>query len=348
VGALAVADEAPAPGTARPVADGVWWVRLPLPFALDHVNVWLVDGADGWTLVDCGLAWAPAREALAAALDATLRGRPLRRVLVTHYHPDHVGLAHWACGRHGARLLMPRAEWLLARVLGADRAPALPALWRRFYAAAGLPAEPARLLEERGNAYPRGVPAVPDAAHRLRGGDRVSLGGPGAWAAHTTGGHAPEHASLWRARDRVLLAGDAVLPRISPNVSVWPGEPDADPVADFLAGLRQLAALDDRPDDAPALVLPAHGAPYRGLARRCAELAAHHAERLALVEGACRAAPRTAWEVTTLLFPRPLDAHQLSFAVGEAVAHLNHLVAAGRLARGAGAGGVDRYGPPPV
>jgi len=307
------------------VAPGVLWVRQPLPFALDHINLWLVAGDHGWTLVDTGIGSARSRAMWDAIFADALNGAGLERVIVTHFHPDHMGLAAWMVERFGVELWMTQAEWLFARLLHQDRTAEFARTHADFYARCGLDDEGRAALAERGNAYPKGVPSVPARYRRIRHGDVIRIGTHD-WRVIGGGGHSPEHASLYCDDLKVLISGDQVLPRISPNVSVWPAEPEADPLSDFLAALDRLRGL---PPD--TLVLPSHGLPFRGLEARLDDLAAHHADRLAETLAACRDRPRNAAEITRLLFPRRLDAHQLSFAVGEALAHINHLVRRGDL-----------------
>jgi len=320
--------EPPPEGAAREIVPGLWWVRMPLPFALDHVNLWLIDdGADGWTVIDCGIASDRSRAIWEQVFATTLKGRPVTRVLATHFHPDHVGLADWIAARDGARLWMSRTEWLMARMLSQNTRPELDEAWLGFYRSAGVPADWLQGLAVRGNAYPRGVPSVPASFMRLSDGDRIRLG-EREWRVIIGQGHSPEHVCLWSEDTGILIAGDQILPRISPNVSIWPSEPAADPLADFLRSLERLRELPDG-----TLILPSHGLPFRGLHARAGQLAAHHEERLSDVLRACAEAPRSAADVTRFLFPRALDAHQLSFALGEAVAHLTYLTARGRLLR---------------
>ncbi len=314
-------------------APGVWGLRLPLPFQLNHINVWLLadrmaDGRDAWTLIDTGVASNLTRGLWEQVAAAFLGSAPVRRVIVTHFHPDHIGLADWLCRRFDAPLAMTRTEWLLARMLCLDNSDEIAEAGRRFYGAMGLEAPVLTALTARGNAYARGVPVVPATFDRLCDGDRLRIGDRD-WTLLTAGGHSPEHACLYSTDGQpVLIAGDMVLPRISPNVSVWPAEPFADPLAEFLGGLRRLRALP-----ADTTVLPSHGPVFQDLHGRIDELLRHHDDRLAEAERDCAQGGRTVAEITQAMFPRTLDTHQMSFAAGEALAHLNHLVATGRLQR---------------
>lgn len=327
----------PAEGAVLDVADGISWVRMPLPFALDHINLWLLRDGDGWVVVDCGVASNRTRTAWEAVFDTALAGRPVTRVIVTHFHPDHMGLGAWICERFGAELLMTQTEWLYARLLSQDRSASMAESSRQFYALAGLDEERLAAMAQRGNPYPHGVPEVPATYRRLRHGTRLGIGGR-TWQVIVGGGHSPEHACLWCAEAGILISGDQVLPRISPNVSVWPAEPDADPIMDFLDALARLETLPEE-----TLVLPSHGLPFHGLRPRCRQLTEHHRERFEETLAACAEAPRTVMDLTAILFRRPLDTHQLSFAVGEALAHLNHLLVQGTLRRELDRAGILRF-----
>ncbi|QJE74829.1 MBL fold metallo-hydrolase [Aerophototrophica crusticola] len=310
---------------------------MPLPFALDHVNLWLLRDGEGWAVVDTGISSNRTRAIWETVFAQHLGGLPVSRVIVTHFHPDHLGLAGWITERFGVGLWMTRTEWLLGRMLSLDGGPDLLASNRRFHEEAGLTADQIAALEERGHAFPKGVPSVPAGFTRMVDGGELRIGDH-TWRVTTAGGHAPEHACLTCADLGLFIAGDMVLPRISPNVSVWPSEPEADPLSDFLEGLAKLKA--GQPDS--LLVLPSHGLPFHGLHARIDQLAAHHQERLEEVVAACRLRPTSVGELTGILFRRPMDAHQLSFAVGEALAHLNHLLQQGRLSRERDSAGVLR------
>jgi glyoxylase-like metal-dependent hydrolase (beta-lactamase superfamily II) len=310
------------------IVAGLYGLRLELPFALDHVNIWLCPARDGWTVIDAGLADEPTRERWRDLRRGLLADRPIRRVLATHYPPDHMGLAGWLCAETGAELWTSRTEWLLARLYAQDVSDEWMAAGRRFDRRAGLDAA---LIEERaarGNLYRRRVAPPPGSFRRVQDGDRLRLD-TADWAADweviVGRGHAPEMICLFSAEINVLIAGDQVLPRISPNVSVWPSEPAANPLAEFLSSLARFREL---PED--CLVLPSHGPPFRGLRARIDQLGAHHEERLAATLDAC-SAPATVAEVIPKLFDRPLDSHQLQFALGESLAHLNYLVDRGEL-----------------
>ena len=334
-----VTDQPPLPGHANAIAPGVLWLRMPLPFALNHVNVWLLDDGDGYALVDCGYGDAPTRAAWRHLFATTLRDRRLRRIIATHYHPDHLGNAAWLAAHFGCPIFMTQAEYLTAHAMIGQQASVGQPDIRAMFARHGMSAEHLAALAARGNHYRRGVPEAPHAFSRMIDGDTLAIGDRD-WRVITGYGHSPEHAALAARDARILIAGDMLLPRISTNVAVWPGEPDGDPVARFLASLARFETLP-----ADTLVLPSHGPPFRGIAARIAKLREHHATRLAELHEALAAAgePQSAEQVIPILFRRPLDLQQRFFAMGEAIAHLNHLWRDGRARRIVATDGAIRY-----
>jgi glyoxylase-like metal-dependent hydrolase (beta-lactamase superfamily II) len=329
-------DAAPAPGPVTEVADGVLWLRMPLPFALDHINLWALADGDGWTLVDTGINRDETKELWRDLFAGPLAGRPAGRLICTHFHPDHFGLAGWLCGEHGIGLTMTRAEWTMGTMIRLDTEGAFSRSMADFYRGHGLGEEWTGPLAARGNMYATRVDLPPNSYLRIVDGDEIDIGGR-VWRVIVGTGHAPEHACLYCADLGVLISGDQVLPRITSNVSVWASEPDADPLADFLGSLDRFRGL---PED--TLVLPSHGLPFRGLDGRLDDLARHHDDRLAEVAEAC---PdwRSAADIVPVLFRRELDGHQMTFAMGESIAHLAYLEAQGRLASGRGDDGIMRY-----
>ena len=329
----------PAPGAAIEVAPGILWVRMPLPFALDHINLWLLAEDDGWTLVDCGLGNAATRDLWTTHFGTTMRGLPLRRIVATHCHPDHLGNAAWLAARFACRVQMTLGEFLAAHALidarAAHSADATLALFR----AHGMCADDVAALARRGNHYASLVPEAPASFDRIIPGEMVTAGGT-AWNTIFGYGHSSEHVALASAARGVLISGDMLLPRISTNVSVWPSDPDGDPLGRFLTSIAAFLPLS-----ADTLVLPSHGLPFRGVALRVAQLTAHHDARLAELETAIRAAPTpvTATQMIPVLFRRELDLQQRFFAIGEAVAHLNHLWRGGRIRRTAAADGTLQF-----
>ncbi|TFW28316.1 MBL fold metallo-hydrolase [Massilia horti] len=334
-------DILPAPGRLQEVAPDVFWVRMPLPFALDHINLWLlrdeVDGRQGWSVIDSGVATDATKAAWEQLFAGELAGQPLLRVFATHCHPDHVGLADWLCERFGAPFWITTGEFGFARMMaaalpGADG----PAAITHFERHGLLDPDMLEQMRSRRNYYPSLVPAVPQAYVRLQDGQEVRIGKAN-WRVITGFGHSPEHAALYCDEKHLLVSGDMVLPRISTNVSVFAVEPEGNPLQLYLDSLGKFAGL---PED--TLVLPSHGKPFRGLHTRIAQLRAHHVERLAEVVVAC-AEPRSAVDIVPLMFRRKLDAHQLSFALGEALAHLHKLWADGILRRVPGLDGIIRF-----
>ncbi len=332
----------PDPGEAIEVAPRILWLRMPLPFALDHINLWLLAEHDGWTLIDCGYGSDATRALWERHFPTTLQGRPIRRIVATHCHPDHVGNAAWLSTRFGAPVAMTHAEFLTAHAMADEHSgygivPTID-LFRKH----GMTAEHVTALEARGNRYRRGVPDLPSAFDRLLDGD-TQRAGETAWTIVEGHGHSPEHASLFSGELGVLISGDMLLPKISTNVSVWAAEPDGDPLGRFLDSIATFEAL---PPD--TLVLPSHGLPFRGITVRVAQLRAHHAARLEELVAAIEAArsPLTAADLVPVLFRRELDLQQRYFAMGEAIAHLNHLWHRERLDRHVDADGRIEFATP--
>ena len=340
-------DTLPDTGTCLQVAPGVYWLRMGLPFALNHINLWLLedefdDGSGigsvpGWTAIDCGIANEMTRDAWHKIFAEGLRGLPIKRVLATHCHPDHVGLADWLCQRWQAPLWMTTGEYTYARLMTASMGGFNGEAMLQHYQHHGL-TDPALIdqLEERKHYFRKLVPSVPDAYVRIQDNQSIRIGQHD-WRVITGSGHTPEHASLYCAALNVLISGDMVLPRISTNVSVIAIEPESNPVQEYLDSLAKFA---DLPKD--TLILPSHGKPFSGLHIRIQQLNDHHAARLAEVIDAC-AKPQSAAEIVPLMFPRKLNGHQLSFALGEALAHLHKLWFDGVLLRRIDADGVFRF-----
>jgi glyoxylase-like metal-dependent hydrolase (beta-lactamase superfamily II) len=352
----------PEPGHVMEVAPGVKWIRMGLPFALDHINLWLLrdtlDGLEGWTIVDCCIDRPESRAQWEQIFDNALEGLPVLRVIVTHMHPDHIGLAHWLCEQwsapaagptqvaasapggpapsprqpagehHVCRMWISATDYTSARIgsqstvgFGGEAAAV-------FFASHGM-SDPETLaqIKKRSGYYPSLVPAVPRQYRRLMDGQTLRIGGQ-AWHCISGFGHAPEHIALHCPVLGVLISGDMVLPRISTNVSVHEQEPEADSLTLFLDSLDKYLPLADH-----TLVLPSHGKPFTGLHERVQQLKDHHRDRLAELMGACRETPCSAMDIIPVLFNRALDLHQITFAMGEAVAHLHYLWHGGQLQR---------------
>ncbi len=317
--------EPPAEGSAVTVAPGVLWMRLPLPMALDHVNVYALDDGNGWTIVDTGIASKRGVALWQDLLAGPLAGKPVTRVIVTHHHPDHVGMAGWF-QTQGARLLMTRTAWLYARMLVLDvqdrPTPEQITFWRAAGMEVGLLA---KRSGERPFNFSDAVAAMPLGFTRMAEGDIIRAGNRD-WVVRLGSGHAPDHATLWSMDGTLVLGGDQLLPNISPNIGVYPTEPDANPLQDWLESTKRFApfATDDH------LVLPGHKLPFRGLPFRLTQMAANHETALDRLR-AHLAVPATAAQCFVPLFRRDIGSGEYGLALVEAVAHLNYLLQRGEV-----------------
>lgn len=326
----------PLPGETTAILPDLHWVRMPLPFPPHHVNCWLLRDGDGWLLIDTSarvegtLAWWD------SIFENVLEGRPVTRMLATHFHYDHVGLAGYMCERWQAPLLMSRTEYFLSRLLLAEDPESLREQQLELGRKAGAPESYLRYLENRSALYRTEVTPLPPSFQRLRAGDSLRIGGRD-WRVRIGQGHAPEMVCLYCAELGVLIGADQILPRISPYIGVMSWEMEGDPLSDFLASNHSFL---DLPED--TLVLPSHGDPFTGLHTRIAWLEDHHAERLATLSAALET-PLTAYDASRVLFPRVMENSQISFVLGEGMAHLHRLMATGEVVREEGADGLPRY-----
>ncbi len=343
-------DVLPLEGVAMEIAPGIKWVRMALPFALDHINLWLLRDrqpdafgnlVDGWTVVDCCIDSATTRAQWERVFSSSLEGLPILRVIVTHMHPDHIGLAHWLCEHWKVRLWISATDYNVARTAVYDRNGFGGEASADFYSLHGMQdGEFLQHVRGRVSYFPTLVPALPPSFRRIMDGDIVEIGGC-SWRCISGYGHAPEHIALHCAESSVLISGDMVLPRISTNVSVHAVEPESNPLELFLTSLLRYLELP-----ADTLVLPSHGKPFQGLHERIQQLQNHHRDRLAEILEAAKGGPLSAADVPPIMFKRKLDAHQMTFAMGEALAHLHLLWFDGRLQRVLDAAGVHQFHSP--
>ena len=327
----------PLPRHAVDVAPGVKWIRMPLPFALEWINLWLIEDGDGWALVDTGIATEETREHWRALFDGVMGGKPITRVLITHMHPDHVGLAGWLTRKFDAPLWMSRLEYITCRMLVADTGREAPEAGVDFYRAAGWSEDQIATYKARFGGFGKAVSRLPDAYRRLSDGQELTIGGE-VWRVVMCCGHSPEHACLFRPSDGIVISGDQILPRISSNVSVFPTEPEADPLADWIASCRKL--IDALPET--VLTLPAHNEPFYGAHKRLDALITGHERGLSRLLSRL-SEPKRAIDCFGALFARKIGDGDLSMATGETLAHLNCLIRRGAVARARDGDGVDWY-----
>ena len=329
--------EGPKIGGGLEIAPGVVWMRMPLGGSLAFINVWGLKDEGGWTLVDTGMQGPQTTEAWLKAFAGPLLGEPVVRVIVTHMHPDHIGMAGWITRKFRCRLWITRMEYLMCRLLAADTGREAPEEGVEFYRAAGWTQDSLDLYATRFGGFGRALHALPDAIRRIVDGEVLTIGGR-EWRVVTGAGHSPEHACLWCPELKLFISGDQVLPKITSNVSVFPTEPEGDPLDDWLVSLARIKRVV--PDD--VLVLPAHNDPFFGLHARVDELINFHEgalERLQRLIGE----KKRAIDVFGVLFKRQINQGVLSMATGESLAHLNCLIRRGLAEKDRDAAGVDWY-----
>ncbi len=327
----------PETGSVMPVLDGLVWLRMPLPFALSHINLWLLEDAGDWVIIDTGIHNDDTRSVWRRTFTDAMRGRPASRIVATHLHPDHVGCAGWLAGVFDADLCMSRDEYLLCRELVADTGRAAPDAGVRFYRQAGVDAENIERYKKMFGFFGKFVSPLPDGYVRLQDADRLNIDAE-AWEIIVGRGHSPEHTSLFNSQRNVVISGDQLLPTISSNVSVFPRAPTANPLRDWLDSLGTMQAR--LPED--VLVLPAHGKPFRGAHARLAALMDEHLTNLDALFEFCKE-PKRAVDVFPVLFKSRITGTNLIMATGEAVAHLNYLLDKSELVAGRDDAGVLWY-----
>jgi glyoxylase-like metal-dependent hydrolase (beta-lactamase superfamily II) len=310
----------PQAGELHEMAPGVFWLRMPLPMSLDHINLYVLEDGDGVALVDTGLSTDDSRQHWEQLFAGPLAGRKVTRVIVTHYHPDHLGLAGWLCEKFDARLWISRSEFLLGKSLVLDMRADVPDEAIKFYQRAGWSDKALDILKGAGWGNLAKIMAVlPLSYKRMTGGDVLRIG-ENDWTCVPGNGHSPEHICLHQPELGLLISGDQLLPRITSNISVYPTEPDANPLQDWFDSLDHLATLPEN-----TLVLPAHNEPFTGVQIRVQQLIDDHRGKLDRLLEHIKTAPRTAVECFEILFKRKLIGHEYGMGTGEALAHLHHL-----------------------
>jgi glyoxylase-like metal-dependent hydrolase (beta-lactamase superfamily II) len=321
-------DDVPEPGQVREIVPGVLWLRMPLPMALDHINLYLLEDHDGWWIVDTGIAIGPTEELWEQIFDRYLEGKPVKAVISTHFHPDHTGMAGWLCEKWRVPFYMTRLEYLSG--LSFSRMQREDFSWssEQFLQRSGYSPQQIDEARERFGGFGPYIKPMPMAYRRLVDGDALTIN-DNRWRVVVGSGHSPEHACLYSGALNILISGDQVIPKITSNISVMGGEPEANPLKAWFNSLEQfLGALP-----ADTLVLPAHNAPFYGLHERLRFLIEHHEDHLLALEEACVTGSPTAMDLLPVLFKRELDESQIGLAVGECIAHLNYLHQRGQLER---------------
>lgn len=318
----------PEAGEVREVAPGVKWVRMPLPFVLKWINLWLIEDGPGWTLVDTGVGTDETQQHWNRIFAQELKGKPITRVICTHMHPDHVGLSGWITRKYECRLWISRLEYTMCRSLASDTGLEAPDDGIQFYREAGWDEAALDSYRMRFGGFGKGMMRLPDSFRRLKDEDVIEIGGRN-WRVITGSGHSPEHVCLWQEELGLFISGDQLLPRISSNVSVFPTEPEGDPLTDWLNSCAKLK--EAVPGD--VLVLGAHNEPFTGAHPRLQHLIDGHERAMNRVEARLRERPRRAIDLFSALFAREIGPDLLNMATGEALAHLNCLVGRGRVRR---------------
>jgi glyoxylase-like metal-dependent hydrolase (beta-lactamase superfamily II) len=317
--------EIPEPGYWQQISPGILWLRMPLPFDLNHINLYLIEDYDlttktkGYALIDTGIGLDKTREIWDKLLDKL--DFPLTKVIVTHMHPDHIGMAGYLVDRYRVSLYMSHSEYFVARALCAGSRGASDWQDDEYLTRCGMPLEyVAKASSNRKNnkGVSQVILPIPLKYERLQEGDALEIGS-NQWQVIIGRGHSPEHVCLYNRKAGVLISGDHVLPIISPNIGVYSTEPNANSLKMYLDTLPQFKEL---PKD--TLVLPSHKQPFKGLHTRVDDLIAHHHQHLNNLMVFCETG-KTIKECLPVLFKRELNQHNMFFAIAEAFSHLNYL-----------------------
>ena len=330
-------EKRPELGETIEVAPGIHWIRMRLPMQLNHINLWLLEDGDGWTVVDSGIRNEETANAWKTLFAGPMGGKPVKRVIITHMHPDHIGLAGWLVRKFDVELWITRTEFLMCRNLVADTGQEAPQEGVRFYRAAGWGDELIENYKARFGGFGHGVYKLPNSYRRIGEGSEFDIGRR-KWRVVTGNGHSPEHACLWCPEENIVISGDQLLPRISSNVSVHPTEPEANPLQDWLDSCNKLKTV--LPSD--ILVLPSHNEPFRGAHLRLDELIAGHESGMNKLSDLC-GEPQRAIDVFPALFRAKITTGVYGMATGESIAHLNCLRFRGAMNRSRDADGVEWY-----
>lgn len=302
---------------------GISYMRMPLPIRLNHINCYVLEDDHRFVIVDCGFNTEEIRNLWRELLDARL-GDKEAVLICTHYHPDHFGLAGWLCREYGFTLHMTQTEWLIGNCLTHMGDDGFRTLQGNFYQRHGISEEALQAQMQRGNSYAKGVVTPPVDMRMIQEGDVISAGGR-QWRVVIGRGHTPEHACLYCEADNLLITGDQILPKITPNTSVFAYNPGCNALGEFLESFDRFDFCDD-----DTVAFPSHGLPFRGVPGRLRYMREHHEERLDELLGFC-ASEKTAFDLVPMMFSQALDNHQMTFALGEIIAHLRVLVDRGLL-----------------
>jgi glyoxylase-like metal-dependent hydrolase (beta-lactamase superfamily II) len=321
-------EDVPESGEVYEVAPGILWLRMPLPMDLDHINLYLLEDDDGWWVIDTGIALGPTEELWEGVFERHLKGKPVKAVLATHFHPDHTGMAGWLCERWRAPFYMSQAEYYTGIAFSRTEKEHYSWTSEQNMRRVGFDQETIDAARENHGGFGSIIKPMPTAFRRLVNGMALTISGE-RWQVVMGSGHSPEHACLYNSARNILISGDQVIPRITSNISVSSSEPEGNPLRDWFQSLEHF--LEILPAD--ALVLPAHNAPFHGLHERLRYLIDHHEDHLLALEEACIEQERTALDLVPVLFKRELSGNNLPLAVGECLAHLNYLFQRGQLQR---------------
>ena len=317
-------DQTPETGKPLRVEEDLYLLRLPLPFALDHVNVWLLEGETSWTIIDSGLGSKDCLTIWESLLSGFLKSKPVDKLILTHYHPDHVGLSGDLVERTGASVYMSRTEWLTANMLFHDGGSELNSAMLRLFHQHGLPDSLNQQMLKTKNIFASRCSSLPASYRRIQHGDMLNICGS-KWQCRLGQGHSPEHIALYNKHRKILIAGDHILPKITPNIPMPVQEVSANPIDDYIKSLKTYTDIED-----DVLVLPSHRLPFKGVGIRIEQLILHHHQRLATLYEAC-VTPVTVYDILPVLFRRELDINQMKFAMLEALSHMRYLQCEGKL-----------------